>query len=159
MILLCPEWADILAESGLSKRDVQRYVYENSMAQAGTIPSTEYRFFKSWRAGEFSNPTPETMVPYADSPQHVLVIIAGGPGDHSTHIPNLGGMSISQTVPSPVATERLYGRYKKLPVPERGQSASAMRAHSRGPDCESSQVNPNLIDWNWRGSQVCADFC
>lgn len=99
MILLCPEWADILAESGLSKRDVQRYVYENSMAQAGTIPSTEYRFFKSWRAGEFSNPTPETMVPYADSPQHVLVIIAGGPGDHSTHIPTLGGMSISQTVP------------------------------------------------------------
>ena len=99
ILLLCPEWANMLADAGFSKADVQRHVYENSKVQLGRNPETEQRFSMSWRAKEFPNHTSETMVPYADSPQHVLIIVTGGPGDPSTHVPTLGGMSISQTVP------------------------------------------------------------
>lgn len=85
-IMLCPEYADVLAQAGYSKNDVKRYVWEN-----GTIPLSEFsedsaaairkKYAKPWLV--------DGLVRATLGWENMNLIVVGGPGPHC----NLGQSS------------------------------------------------------------------
>jgi hypothetical protein len=42
------------------------------------------------RRDEMGEITRDTLLPIADKPEHIGIIVAGGPGTHSTFVPSFG---------------------------------------------------------------------
>lgn len=97
LLALCPEHAATLARDGWSREDVQAYVFEHARFAAHSL-SREMRKAIAIRdvpdgaeaPDEIPDFPPEAMLPIADGPETVHVIVAGGPGKHSSWLPNWG---------------------------------------------------------------------
>jgi hypothetical protein len=84
-VVLCPEYAKVLAEGGFSKDDVKRYMWEN-----GTIPLERFsvdvvsaikaKYAKPWLS--------DGLVRATASWQDIHIIVAGGAGPHSNVMPS-----------------------------------------------------------------------
>ncbi len=83
-MVLCPEHAEKLAADGLSKADVKRYLWENTKIPAQDFPSEWYRDNLEPLLGD------PNFIPLAQKPENIMIVIAGGPGHHSTCIPSSG---------------------------------------------------------------------
>ena len=97
LLALCPEHAATLARDGWSREDVQAYVFEHARVPASGL-SREMRRAIAVRdvpdgaeaPDELPDFPPDTLLPIADGPETVHVIVAGGPGKHSSWMPNWG---------------------------------------------------------------------
>ncbi|MBI2910083.1 MAG: hypothetical protein HYX92_20775 [Chloroflexi bacterium] len=85
-LVLGPDQAKGLATSGFSKEDVKRFLYEHARtpyhefgADAGA------RWQAHWR--KFFAHDPFTLVPMVARPQDFTVLVIGGPGPQSLHLP------------------------------------------------------------------------
>ncbi len=99
-VVLCPEYAQVLAEGGYSKDDVKRYMWEN-----GTIPLERFsvdvvsaikaKYAKPWLA--------DGLVRATASWQDIHVVVAGGAGPHSNVMPSSAalGRVVSQRIEVP----------------------------------------------------------
>ncbi|MAF40034.1 MAG: hypothetical protein CL696_14350, partial [Chloroflexi bacterium] len=82
ILVLCPEHATEMANSGLSKADVREYIYANArmpVHQLKDIAHYGNRVWPNW----IDQANPETLVPICASPDDIVVIVAGGGGRHS----------------------------------------------------------------------------
>ncbi len=84
IMILCPEHAEKLAADGLSKDDVKRYFFENTKLPAKDFPSEWYRDNIEPLLGD------PNFIPLAQKPENIMIVVAGGPGHHSTCIPTSG---------------------------------------------------------------------
>ncbi len=99
MVVLGPEHARTIAEDGLSRADVQRFVYENARQPLGLMRLGGMWGMHDWPAWMNATTDAEARLPRVPSPEDVLVVVAGGSGKHSAVVPNC---TFSRAVSRPI---------------------------------------------------------
>ena len=98
LIVLGPEHAAAIARQGFSKQDVKQWLFENARVPMRLIsPGNLDRFIKIYPK-RFSGLGSKDRVPMVDSPEELMVVVAGGPGRQSAIIPTFGATK-AVTVP------------------------------------------------------------
>lgn len=92
LLLVCPEHASVLARDGLSKTDVKRYLVEHARSPMSkwSAENIEGRFRKKYPDRYGSADPQTTLVPVVQSPESLRLVVAGGAGKHSMHMPTMG---------------------------------------------------------------------
>ena len=89
ILVICPEHADEIAASGLSKSDVQEYIYQNARMPLHLLVGRAHYGNRNW-PGWVDQTNPETLVPIVRSSEDLVVIVAGGDGRHSAWLVGWG---------------------------------------------------------------------
>src|SRR5262245_12708107 len=88
LIVLGPEHAQTIASDGLSRADVQRFVFENARLPLRTLKLGGMWGIQDWPRWMHAVTDDDALLPQVPSPEDVMVIVAGGPGKHSAVVPN-----------------------------------------------------------------------
>jgi hypothetical protein len=99
LIVLGPEHAQTIAGDGLSRADVQRFVFENARLPLRTLKLGGMWGIHDWPRWMHAVTDDDALLPQVPSPEDVMVIVAGGPGKHSAVIPNC---TFSRAVSRPI---------------------------------------------------------
>jgi hypothetical protein len=99
LIVLGPEHAQTVAGDGLTRADVQRFVYETARLPLGRLKLSGMHGIQDWPAWMQAIRDDAAMLPRVPSPDDVFVVVAGGPGKHSSVVPNC---CFSQAVTRPI---------------------------------------------------------
>ena len=99
LLVLGPEHAATIAGDGFSRTDVQRYVFEHARLPLRTLKLGGMWGMQDWPASLRAVQDDDALLPQVPSPDDVLVIVAGGPGKHSSVVPNC---TFSRAVSRPV---------------------------------------------------------
>ena len=89
VLVLCPEHADDIAGSGLSKEDVRQYVYHNARMPIAQLKGVAHYGNRNWPAW-VDEDNPNTMVPLVRDPEDIAIVVAGGDGRHSAWLAGWG---------------------------------------------------------------------
>ena len=89
-LALGPEHAEILSRAGLSKAEVKRRLWEGSKMPARRMTGKDLLRVQDSRGAELGKIGPDTLLPVSHRPEGIHLIVAGGPGTHSTYIPSFG---------------------------------------------------------------------
>jgi len=99
LIVLGPEHAKTIAGDGLSRADVQRFVFEHARLPLRTLKLGGMWGIHDWPHWMHAVTDDEALLPQVPSPEDVMVIVAGGPGKHSSVVPNC---TFSRAVSRPI---------------------------------------------------------
>ena len=88
-LVLCPEHAAEIHASGLSKRDVREYVFQNARMPLSRLRGIGHYGNRNWPKW-IDETDPDAMIPIAGSADDVLVVVAGGDGRHSAWLAGWG---------------------------------------------------------------------
>lgn len=104
-VVLGPEHAATVAESGFSRRDVQMWLYENARSTLDELKRGGMWGMHSWPAWKNAETDGTALLPPVDSPDDYRVLVAGGPGKHSSVLPGFGiTRSVTRPIDLPPAT-------------------------------------------------------
>jgi hypothetical protein len=84
IMVICPEHAKIIAGDGFSKRDVQQFIWERAAYRMRDLP--EETFHQRVKRRSDLKLTRDSVIPVTDTPEDILVIVAGGDGSQSQYI-------------------------------------------------------------------------
>ncbi|MDZ7726899.1 MAG: hypothetical protein U5Q44_01175 [Dehalococcoidia bacterium] len=99
VLALGPEHAATIANDGYSREDVQRYVFENARYPGDRVsPEFLQMLNERLQGGDARGLTTDDGLPIAETAEEIHVIVAGGPGKHSSWMPTFGGMTRPVTV-------------------------------------------------------------
>jgi hypothetical protein len=101
LLVLGPEHAATIAGDGLSRADVQRFVFEHARLPLATLKLGGMWGMQDWPAWMTAVRDDAALMPQVPSPDDVLVAVAGGPGKHSAVVPNC---TFSRAVSRPIRT-------------------------------------------------------
>lgn len=89
-LLLCPEHARVLHASGYSMHDIQQAIWQRARIPVRQFSesSRRYRLVPNWRT-DLGELAPETQIPLAVDPDHIRILVVGGPGKHSVYLPSV----------------------------------------------------------------------
>ncbi len=91
LLALCPEQAEILVAEGWTKRDVKQYLYEHGRTPLSAFsPENVSEVLRKRRPKWAISERADSLVPPADSPDDINIIVVGGPGPHSQVMPSFG---------------------------------------------------------------------
>ena len=90
-----PEHAATVAAEGWTREQVQAYLYAQARYPSDRL-SPEFRELVSLRRQAIDAAQP---LPIADAPESIHIIVAGGPGKHSSWMPSFGDMTRPVTTP------------------------------------------------------------
>ncbi len=100
VVALGPEHAATIAAGGLTKGDVRRFLYETARLPLRDLVRGGMWGMHDWPAWMRAVGDPEARLPLVPDPDAILVVVAGGPGKHSSIIPNFAiGRAVSRRVP------------------------------------------------------------
>lgn len=88
LVVLGPEHAATVAADGFSKADVQRFVFEHARLPLGRLKLGGMWGMHDWPLWMQKVTDDGAMLPQVPSADDVLVMVAGGPGKHSSVVPN-----------------------------------------------------------------------
>jgi hypothetical protein len=93
-LLLCPDHANVIAEAGWSKRDVQDFLYNHARIPAGQFQNCDdgKRIKPSWRW--IMEAPAGTPVPILSGPDAFHVVVVGGPSGKSGYTTGVGTSTI-----------------------------------------------------------------
>ncbi len=91
LLIMGPEHVNTVAEEGWTKRDVKKYIHENTMVSVELGDRGGRKLDKQW--------VTDGMVRITRSPDDVVLVVAGGPGRHSMIAHGFGTSSESVTNP------------------------------------------------------------
>lgn len=91
-LVLGPEHAATLAKAGMSKAEVKARLWELSRMPASVLPAKDLDRARIARSAELGTVDASVLLPISPRPQDVQLIVAGGPGTHSTYVPSFGLM-------------------------------------------------------------------
>ena len=90
-VLFGPEHAATVAAEGLSKRDVQQYLYDNARIPLGRFAAENIeRRLRTKFPDRYAGAGPDTPVTMVQRPEDLNIIVIGGAGKHSAYIPTFG---------------------------------------------------------------------
>ncbi len=89
-LLIGPEHAEILHSEGLRKRDVKLKLWEMSRLPVDRLAAKDRMRLQHTRGAELGQFDAKTTIPISIKPEEVSIIVAGGPGTHSVHVPTFG---------------------------------------------------------------------
>jgi hypothetical protein len=103
VVILGPEHAQLAASHGMSRGDVQEYLFEHARRTVAELRGGGMWGMRDWLPWmeELAADPAATLAPVR-RPEDILVLVAGGPGKHSCVIPGYGA-SRSATVPVEVS--------------------------------------------------------
>ncbi|MFC1534448.1 hypothetical protein ACFL7M_13905, partial [Thermodesulfobacteriota bacterium] len=81
LLLIGPEHASIIAESGFSKQGIKQFLYENAR-----IPKT--LFSGKHQEEQFTDIPDVESITLAQGPDEFMIVVAGGAGKHSSYCPS-----------------------------------------------------------------------
>ncbi|HSP99431.1 MAG TPA: FAD-dependent oxidoreductase [Candidatus Dormibacteraeota bacterium] len=89
-VVLGPEHAAVIANSGFSREDAQAFLYEHARVPVDRIPPKKLEEAAGW--GDYAGQLEEWggRIPLARAPEEIRLLVAGGPGKHSAWIPTFG---------------------------------------------------------------------
>ena len=90
LIILGPEHAATVAASGWSKDDLRRAVWEGARVPLSRFGAENLERFRAITPERFADRPPDTQVPICARPEDLMIIVAGGPGKHSSIVPTFG---------------------------------------------------------------------
>ncbi len=94
-VVLGPEHAASLAAAGMTRRDVQSYLFDHARMPAGLFR----RHFEELAWAQWMKEVADDhLLPMTAEPDNIRVLVAGGPGKHSLVVPSWG-MTRSVTLP------------------------------------------------------------
>ena len=96
MLVVSPEHANILASTGMSKNDIRAELHKRLRLRLSRFPGRLHDWYRKRRSTLDVGPEVEE-VSYFDTPEQILIMVAGGAGLHSNVIPSFGAMSKSIT--------------------------------------------------------------
>jgi hypothetical protein len=88
LVVLGPEHAHTIATDGFSRADVQRFVFEHARLPLRTLKLGGMWGIQDWPPWLTAVRDDDALLPQVPSPEDVLVVVAGGPGKHSSVVPN-----------------------------------------------------------------------
>ncbi|PKB73076.1 MAG: hypothetical protein BZY75_03700 [SAR202 cluster bacterium Io17-Chloro-G7] len=89
VVVLCPEHAQDIATSGLSKPDVRQFIYQNARMPIRQLRDMAHWGNRNWPAW-IDQDDPETLVPIVRSMDDIVIVTAGGDGRHSAWLAGWG---------------------------------------------------------------------
>ncbi len=96
-LVLGPEHAATIAADGHTRESVQQYVWENARFPADRLsPEFVEMVGERLQGGSGGGPGPSLAI--AERAEEIHVLVAGGPGKHSSWLPTFGGMTRPVTV-------------------------------------------------------------
>ncbi len=92
VVVLCPEHAATIARDAYSKQDVQRYLFEHARTPLWKwSPENVLGRFREKFPDRYADADEQTtLIPIVHEAESIQVIVAGGAGKHSMHIPTMG---------------------------------------------------------------------
>jgi len=94
---LCPEHAATIAGAGWSRTDVQQYLYDTAVFEAGA----RRRIYRQPLWAPWMHDAPDdAMLPMTESPSNYRIFVVGGAGKHSCVMPSWG---VTKSVTIPIA--------------------------------------------------------
>jgi hypothetical protein len=89
-VVFGPEHARTIARSGFSREDVQESLYEKARVSVERVSREKLDEVTSW--GGFADRLAEwgNRIPLVREPAHIRILVAGGPGKHSSWCPTFG---------------------------------------------------------------------
>jgi hypothetical protein len=87
VLALGPEHAATIAREGWSKKQVKEYVFEHARFPLGQLGEEYRRYFVESRKRPDD---PATLLPIANAPEAITLIVVGGAGKHSSWLPTFG---------------------------------------------------------------------
>ena len=96
LLSLGPEHAATIARDGYDKRAIREFIFEHARFPLGRL-GDEYRAMQVTRHRVADDPA--TMVPIAESPEAISIIVVGGAGKHSSWQPTFGRQTRPVTRP------------------------------------------------------------
>jgi hypothetical protein len=100
MVVFGPEHAATVAGSGFRREDVQRFLYERARLPLRLLRQGSMWGIQDWPAWMMAITDDDALLPQVPSPDDVFVVVAGGPGKHSSVVPNC---CFSRAVSRPIA--------------------------------------------------------
>ena len=89
LVILGPEHAHTIASGGLTKRDVQTFLFEQARNKVGKLKLRAMYKAENWpRWVDQTND--EALCPIVGKPEDINVVVTGGPGKHSAFVPTFG---------------------------------------------------------------------
>lgn len=100
LLIVGPEHADLLAREGVDKAQIRQYIFEHARLPLAKWPVDYHtKGFASRFPELYAGVDPETtMVPMVRAPERLLIIVAGGAGKHSMHVPTFGTPSLIEPI-------------------------------------------------------------
>jgi hypothetical protein len=116
-VLLTPHHAKILSRHGWSKAMIRKYVYE-----FGRVPAYRHSSFHEgggWTIKKLESIAPSAMDPVAivPSPEHIRVLVAGGPGAFmgiATGAGLVGAQFVTRKIRLPASWPQLVAKYRSF---------------------------------------------
>ena len=90
LVILGPEHAQTLALTGWSKAEVKRRLWERIRIRLDRFSAENLARFATIAPASFSNRPGDAEIPWCASPDDLMIIVAGGPGKHSSLVPTFG---------------------------------------------------------------------
>ena len=90
VVILGPEHAATIAGSGWSKAELKRRLWETARVRLDRFSAENLARFSIIAPERFVGRPPDADVPWCVTPEDLVVIVAGGPGKHSSVIPTFG---------------------------------------------------------------------
>jgi hypothetical protein len=107
MLILGPEHAASIAESGWSRRDVREYLYTAISRRRDELALGGMYGMRDWPP-ELESLAADALVPAVPGPDDILILVAGGQGKHSAALPSFGGsVSVTRQIPDLPARPKL----------------------------------------------------
>jgi hypothetical protein len=101
-LVLGPEHAATLAASGMTKAEVKARLWELGRMPASVLPAKDLERARIARTPELGVVDASVLLPIAPRPQDIQLIVAGGPGTHSTYVPSFGLMrAVTRAIATP----------------------------------------------------------
>ncbi|HYC45281.1 MAG TPA: hypothetical protein VED01_07305 [Burkholderiales bacterium] len=98
-LIIGPEHAEVFKRGGLTKDDVKRHLWEQSKMAASQLSTKELQRARDSRTEELGEIEAGTLLPISPTADEIMLIVAGGPGTHSTYVPCFGN---SRAVTRPI---------------------------------------------------------
>jgi hypothetical protein len=102
LVAFGPEHAHTIASGGLSKADVQKFLYERARNKVGLLKLRAMYKVENWPDWVDQNDD-EALCPIVGKPEDIHLVVTGGPGKHSAFIPTFG---TSKSVTRKIETKR-----------------------------------------------------
>jgi hypothetical protein len=90
LVIVGPEHARTIADSGWSKTDLKRALFEQGRVRMDAFSAENLARYRHITPGRFDATEPDATVTPTLRADDVMIVVAGGPGKHSSIVPTFG---------------------------------------------------------------------
>jgi hypothetical protein len=101
LVAFGPEHAHTVASGGMSRADVQKFLYERARNKVGLLKLRAMYKAENW-PDWVDQTDDEALCPIVGKPEDIHIVVTGGPGKHSAFIPTFGtSKSVTRKIETP----------------------------------------------------------